>query len=210
MSTDEMLRLHVEDHARIDALLAERDRARDVAVKLEQEVDHLGARLLLNAIFPENQPPNKGAPRWDEDPAVLRFGWLADRCGRCGEELKAETVAAERERDEALAALARVRALAEKWRYKGEFGWGAWQEGHGPRPGGLGAGSSVQRPPRRAGSQQGPRRPEGRVMTALTEAEAAAYVKALYAEALCGEVAACGYDAEGRPMIHADDGEDET
>ena len=26
----------------------------------------------------------------------------------------------------------RVRALAEEWRYKGEFGWGAWQEGHGP------------------------------------------------------------------------------
>lgn len=29
-------------------------------------------------------------------------------------------------------ALARVMALAESWRYKGEFGWGAWQEGHGP------------------------------------------------------------------------------
>ena len=36
------------------------------------------------------------------------------------------------ERGEALAALGRVRALAEDWRYKGEFGWGAWQEGHGP------------------------------------------------------------------------------
>lgn len=30
------------------------------------------------------------------------------------------------------AAVKRVRALAEDWRYKGEFGWGAWQEGHGP------------------------------------------------------------------------------
>lgn len=29
-------------------------------------------------------------------------------------------------------ALAEVRALADSWRYKGEFGWGAWQEGHGP------------------------------------------------------------------------------
>jgi hypothetical protein len=28
--------------------------------------------------------------------------------------------------------IAKVRALAEGWRYKGEFGWGAWQEGHGP------------------------------------------------------------------------------
>ena len=34
-----------------------------------------------------------------------------------------------RKRDEALAAVA---VLAESWRYKGEFGWGAWQEGHGP------------------------------------------------------------------------------
>lgn len=36
------------------------------------------------------------------------------------------------ERDQALAAIDRVKALAESWRYKGEFGWGAWQEGHGP------------------------------------------------------------------------------
>ena len=25
-----------------------------------------------------------------------------------------------------------VRVLAEKWRYKGEHGWGSWQEGQGP------------------------------------------------------------------------------
>lgn len=30
--------------------------------------------------------------------------------------------------------LAEVRALAEKWRYKGEHGWGPWQEGYGPGP----------------------------------------------------------------------------
>lgn len=35
------------------------------------------------------------------------------------------------------AALARVEALAEEWRYKGEFGWGAWQEGQGPDPEGY-------------------------------------------------------------------------
>ena len=32
------------------------------------------------------------------------------------------------------AAVERVRALAEGWRYKGEFGWGAW---HGPDESGL-------------------------------------------------------------------------
>jgi hypothetical protein len=25
-----------------------------------------------------------------------------------------------------------IKALADEWRYKGEFGWGPWQEGHGP------------------------------------------------------------------------------
>jgi hypothetical protein len=30
-----------------------------------------------------------------------------------------------------------VLALAEEWRYKGEFGWGAWQEGQGPDPEGY-------------------------------------------------------------------------
>lgn len=39
-----------------------------------------------------------------------------------------------RDRDEKLA---RVEALAEEWRYKGEFGWGAWQEGQGPDPEGY-------------------------------------------------------------------------
>lgn len=33
-----------------------------------------------------------------------------------------------------VAALRAVEVLAEQWRYKGEFGWGAWQEGHGPSP----------------------------------------------------------------------------
>ena len=36
------------------------------------------------------------------------------------------------ERDRLAAAIERVRALADGWRYKGEFGWGAWQEGYGP------------------------------------------------------------------------------
>lgn len=33
--------------------------------------------------------------------------------------------------------LGRVEALAEGWRYKGEFGWGPWQEGYGPDPEGY-------------------------------------------------------------------------
>lgn len=33
--------------------------------------------------------------------------------------------------------LGRVEALAEGWRYKGEFGWGPWQEGYGPAPDGY-------------------------------------------------------------------------
>lgn len=33
--------------------------------------------------------------------------------------------------------MAAIWALAETWRYKGEFGWGAWQEGEGPDPEGY-------------------------------------------------------------------------
>lgn len=35
------------------------------------------------------------------------------------------------------AAVRAVLELAESWRYKGEYGWGAWQEGHGPDPEGY-------------------------------------------------------------------------
>jgi hypothetical protein len=36
--------------------------------------------------------------------------------------------------DAAEARIAAVEALAEAWRYKGEFGWGPWQTGEGPDP----------------------------------------------------------------------------
>ena len=55
---------------------------------------------------------------------------LARRCA----ELEAQR---DRARDIAVALegqVAAVRALADRWRYKGEFGWGPWQEGHGPDP----------------------------------------------------------------------------
>ena len=42
-----------------------------------------------------------------------------------------------RERDRLKNALKAIEKLAEEWRYKGEFGWGAWQEGHGPDPEGY-------------------------------------------------------------------------
>lgn len=36
--------------------------------------------------------------------------------------------------EQLLEAVRNMAALAEEWRYKGEFGWGAWQEGEGPDP----------------------------------------------------------------------------
>lgn len=45
--------------------------------------------------------------------------------------------AAPRDRAILLAALEAALALAEQWRYKGEHGWGVWQEGHGPDPEGY-------------------------------------------------------------------------
>ena len=44
----------------------------------------------------------------------------------------ADLRAVEAERDALRATVERVEALVDAWRYKGEFGWGAWQEGHGP------------------------------------------------------------------------------
>ena len=46
--------------------------------------------------------------------------------------IAARLAAAEVEWDALRATVERVEALADEWRYKGEFGWGAWQEGHGP------------------------------------------------------------------------------
>ena len=41
------------------------------------------------------------------------------------------------ERDALAAQVTRVESLAEDWRYKGPFGWGAWQIGEGPDPEGY-------------------------------------------------------------------------
>jgi hypothetical protein len=38
------------------------------------------------------------------------------------------------DRRDLLAALRAVEVLASQWTYKGEFGRGSWQEGHGPGP----------------------------------------------------------------------------
>lgn len=55
----------------------------------------------------------------EADLAAVRAMWERDRALRAEVARLTET-------------LDRVRALAEDWRYKGEFGWGSWQEGHGP------------------------------------------------------------------------------
>lgn len=47
-------------------------------------------------------------------------------------ELVAEVERLETDRNGLNAQLGRVLELAQSWRYKGEFGWGPWQEGHGP------------------------------------------------------------------------------
>ena len=59
----------------------------------------------------------------ERDEARLLMGDWAARAG-----------AAEAERDDLAAAVERVRALAEEWRYKGEHGHGPWQAGSGPSP----------------------------------------------------------------------------
>lgn len=53
------------------------------------------------------------------------------------ERAEAEVARLTAERDALAAQVARVEKLAEEWRYKGEFGWGAWQLGEGPDPEGY-------------------------------------------------------------------------
>jgi hypothetical protein len=98
--------------------------------------------------------PTPGTPATSGPTCNCEFAFC-DKCGgRCG---SATTLRAEVARlrdevtqprskrlakltaecDEARAKLAEVRALAEGWRYKGEFGWGPWQEGYGPDQDGM-------------------------------------------------------------------------
>ncbi|WP_461169315.1 hypothetical protein [Arthrobacter sp. Z1-15] len=72
---------------------------------------------------------------WHDSETAFSIG----RCADCGVEAvyapaDAELIAAA---PKLLAALEAVLILAEQWRYKGEFGGGAWQEGHGPDPEGA-------------------------------------------------------------------------
>jgi hypothetical protein len=64
--------------------------------------------------------------------ALERLADQADRLERERDEAHTALLAAVAGNADLLRKVDRVRALAEKWRYKGEFGWGAWQEGDGP------------------------------------------------------------------------------
>lgn len=57
-------------------------------------------------------------------------------CPGC-ERARSVAVGLQGEVERLTATLARVEALAEEWRYKGEHGDGPWQEGYGPAPDGY-------------------------------------------------------------------------
>lgn len=62
---------------------------------------------------------------------------VLDPAERERRDLLAEFARLTAERDALAAQVARIEALAEDWRYKGQFGWGAWQIGEGPDPEGY-------------------------------------------------------------------------
>ena len=66
-------------------------------------------------------------------------GWIdrSERQEARARRAEAEVARLTAERDALAAQVARVEALAEDWRYKGQFGWGAWQIGEGPDPEGY-------------------------------------------------------------------------
>ena len=76
----------------------------------------------------------------DRDAAIERLERVIDQWRKTGRAVISEmnrADKAEAERDALAAQVARIKALADEWRYKGEFGWGPWQSGEGPDPEGY-------------------------------------------------------------------------
>ena len=96
--------------ARLAAVEAERDRLLATADALAEKAPE---QRLLEAIFATaGCRCGCGAPRWDEDKTVLRFGWdTPDRCGRCGEDLPAPDAGQREAHERAEVVVALVKAL---------------------------------------------------------------------------------------------------
>ena len=76
----------------------------------------------------------------ERDTAIERLERVIDQWRKTGRAVISEmnrADKAEAERDALAAQVTRVESLAEDWRYKGQFGWGAWQIGEGPDPEGY-------------------------------------------------------------------------
>lgn len=90
--------------------------------KLEADFEAAAEAARLHATYsrPTQPQPTDEPPRCDCGlPAASGSNFCSDCLPSC-------------RHGNVLEAVAEIRALAEQWRYKGEFGWGPWQIGEGP------------------------------------------------------------------------------
>lgn len=122
-------------------LTRERDNARDLAAALEEELarrecdaDRLPPKqpvIGLRAVFDWAEHLRTELARlWEGTDATPA------KPGEVATDAQALHAMLEKSPEDRLnmLKLMRVEALADQWRYKGEFGWGPWQEGYGPNP----------------------------------------------------------------------------
>ena len=104
------------------------------AEKAEAEVARLTAERDALAQIKRHIDEVRNGTGW----TVQIYGVLLQQCDQYGKTIDTRRAErAEAERDALAAQVARVEALAEDWRYKGQFGWGPWQIGEGPDPEGY-------------------------------------------------------------------------
>ena len=104
---------------------------RERADRLQEEVEEYDATLTRQS---DLLTRTVNALRGDPPPLT---SWSHHDIPELAAEKVAEVERLTAERDALAAQVARVEALAEDWRYKGQFGWGPWQIGEGPDPEGY-------------------------------------------------------------------------
>lgn len=101
-------------------LTRERDNARDLAAALEEELAQSDVRASRAPEAEDVRVVEESSVPWEE-----LFGYMPEITDGLPVADYLEGIRGEG---------GARQALADQWRYKGEFGWGPWQEGYGPNP----------------------------------------------------------------------------
>ena len=119
--------IHSDDHCRNGGISWHRGSPRVLSDRERAELAEADLRHIAECLGEDPDDVPDGHRLVDH--LALRVGYLRGRDAGFDD--------VEAERDTLAATLAHVEALAEDWRYKGQFGWGPWQIGEGPDPEGY-------------------------------------------------------------------------